>query len=209
MKSFYIPNIIEVGIDEAGRGPLFGRVYVGACILSPDCTTNLIRDSKKLSARKRLIAYDYIKEHAIDYAVAWADEKQIDKYNILNATLDTMTRAIQNLNVRPDHILVDGTQFIPYVDSNNRNIPHTCIKDGDDEYMSIAAASILAKIDHDKYIENMCNKYPNLDELYGLRQNKGYGTKEHIAGIKKYGISEWHRTTFGPCKFGVCRLLND
>ena len=116
MKSFYIPNIIEVGIDEAGRGPLFGRVYVGACILHPDCAHGLIRDSKKLSARRRLIAYDYIKEHAIDYAVVWADEKQIDKYNILNATLDTMTKAIHSLNVRPDHILVDGTQFISYVD---------------------------------------------------------------------------------------------
>jgi len=197
MNTFYIPDVLEVGLDEAGRGPLFGRVYVGACIWHPDIKTDIIRDSKKLSARKRLIAYDYIKEFAIDSCVYWEDEKKIDSINILQATQSAMHHAIRKLDVRPDHILVDGSYFRPY--SDGRSIPHTCIEKGDDKYMSIAAASILAKVEHDKYIEKMCDDYENLDKYYCLRSNKGYGTKKHMEGIKKYGITEWHRKSFKPC----------
>ena len=193
-------DLLEAGIDEAGRGPLFGRVYAGICIWNPEIKSDLIRDSKKLSARKRLIAYDFIKEHAIDYVVSWEDEKTIDEINILKATQSAMHKGIRNLLVRPSHLLVDGHYFQAYVDEDGMNIPHTCVEGGDNEYISIAAASILAKVEHDKYIEEMCDKYENLDEFYGLRSNKGYGTKKHMEGIKKYGISEWHRKSFRPCQ---------
>jgi len=199
-------DLLEAGIDEAGRGPLFGRVYAGVCIWNPEIKTDLIRDSKKLSARKRQIAYDFIKENAIDYAVGWEDEKTIDKINILQATQSAMHKGIRELLVRPVHLLVDGNFFRAYIDEEGRNIPHTCVERGDSEYISIAAASILAKVEHDKYIEDMCDKYENLDEFYGLRSNKGYGTKKHMDGIKKYGVTEWHRKSFRPChppsKFG-------
>ena len=111
-----------------------------------------------------------------------------------------MHKGIRNLWVRPSHLLVDGHYFQAYVDEDGMNIPHTCVEGGDNEYISIAAASILAKVEHDKYIEEMCDKYENLDEFYGLRSNKGYGTKKHMEGIKKYGISEWHRKSFRPCQ---------
>ena len=200
MNYMYIDNMLEVGIDEAGRGPLFGRVYVGACIWNPEIKTDLIKDSKKLSAKKRMLAYDFIKDNAIDYSVEWADEKTIDTLNILYTTLATMNKAIRNLNVRPDHILVDGTHFIPYLDEKGCNIPHTCITDGDNQYIQIAAASILAKVEHDKYIEKMCDEYPDLVEKYDLRNNKGYGTKKHIEGLKRFGPSKWHRKSFKPCQ---------
>jgi len=193
-------NFLEAGVDEAGRGPLFGRVYVGVCIWNPEIKTDLIRDSKKLSIRKRLIAYDFIKENAIDYTVAWEDEKKIDEINILQATQSAMHKGIRQLLVRPDHLLIDGTFFHAYKDNVGRNIPHSCIEGGDNEFMSIAAASILAKVEHDKYIEDMCDEYENLDEFYGLRSNKGYGTRQHMKGIKKYGVTEWHRKSFKPCQ---------
>lgn len=200
MKTFHISNVLEAGLDEAGRGPLFGRVYVGACIWPPSIETDLIKDSKKLSARKRLIVCDYIKENAIDWSVTWKSAKKIDEINILQATQSAMHDAISNLLVRPDFLLIDGHYFRSYVDKCGKSIPHICIEKGDNEYTSIAAASILAKVHHDKYIEDMCDKYENLDEYYSLRSNKGYGTKKHIDGIKKHGISEWHRQSFKPCQ---------
>ena len=200
MNYKYMDNMLEVGIDEAGRGPLFGRIYVGACIWNPEIKTDLIKDSKKLSAKKRMLAYNFIKDNAIDYSVEWADEKTIDRLNIFYTTLATMNKAIRNLNVRPDHILVDGTHFIPYLDQNGCNIPHTCITDGDNQYIQIAAAGILAKVEHDKYIEKMCNEYPDLVEKYDLRNNKGYGTKKHMEGLKQFGPSTWHRKSFKPCQ---------
>ena len=202
LKNFYAENSLEVGIDEVGRGPLFGRVYVGACIFPPEGNHPLIRDSKKLSERKRLIAYDYIKENAIDWVVHWQDEKKIDEINILQATQLAMHEAIDKLDVRPDIILVDGTYFKPHVDKNDRIIPHICIEGGDDIYISIAAASVLAKVERDKYIYDLCDKYENLDEYYGIRSNKGYGAKRHIEGIKAYGITDWHRKSFRPCRPG-------
>ena len=202
LKNFYAEDTLEVGLDEVGRGPLFGRVYVGACIFHPEGEHSLIRDSKKLSERKRLIAYDYIKENAIDYVVHWIDEKKIDEINILQASQLGMHEAIDKLNVRPDLILVDGTYFQPHIDSKNRIIPHVCIEGGDDKYVSIAAASILAKVERDKYIYEMCDQYDNLDKYYSIRSNKGYGAKKHMDGIKAYGVTEWHRKSFRPCKAG-------
>ena len=200
LKGFYAEDCLEVGIDEAGRGPLFGRVYVGAAILHPeDFDHSLMRDSKKLSSRKRLEAFSYIKENAIDWSVAYFDEKQIDEINILSATLGAMHKALDNLQVRPEMILVDGSCFNPYTFKNEK-VSHVCIEKGDDTYSSIAAASILAKVSHDKYIDNLCEEHEELDKFYGLSSNKGYGTAQHLAGIKQHGISKWHRKTFGICK---------
>lgn len=201
LKTYYNKNMLEVGVDEAGRGPMFGRVYAGAVIMPQDNTYDhtLIKDSKKLSERKRLMAFDYIKEYAIDYSVYYNDEKKIDEINILNATMDTMHKAINNLLVRPEHILVDGTYFKPYF-NNDMMVPYTCITKGDNSYTNIAAASILAKVSRDKYILELCKQYPLLDEYYKLSNNKGYGSKNHLNGIKEHGITKWHRKSFGICK---------
>ena len=209
LKPFYMKNILEAGIDEAGRGPLFGRVYTAAVILPQDDSFehSLMKDSKKFSSKKKIKeAYDYIIENAIDYEICYIDENVIDEINIRNATHKAMHTAVKNLRVKPSHLLVDGRDFTPYVYINDgdeidvTSIAHTCIEKGDNKFTSIAAASILAKVSRDKYIEDLCDKYPNLDEFYGLRSNKGYGAKKHLQGIKQYGITEWHRKTFGICK---------
>lgn len=200
LKPYYCEDCLEVGIDEAGRGPLFGRVYVGAAILPPDdFNHSLMRDSKKLSERKRLQAYDYIKENAIDYSVFYFDENHIDEMNIYKATYTAMHKALDNLQVRPELILVDGNSFIPYYfEGEQQN--HVCITKGDNTYSSIAAASILAKVERDKYIYDLCDKYDYLDDKYKIKSNKGYGAAKHIEGIKQYGITKWHRKTFGICR---------
>ena len=201
MKSFYLENTLEVGLDEAGRGPMLGRVYIGAAILPPDDTfqQSFIKDSKKLSERKRLMAYDFIKENAIDYTSFYYDEKVIDEKNIFNATYDAMHRALDKLLVKPEHILVDGVYF-PVYSNNSQIIPYTCVEGGDNKYLSIAAASIIAKVERDKYIYDLCDKNPDLVEKYEINKNKGYGTFRHIEGIKTHGISKWHRKSFGICK---------
>jgi len=211
LKPYYMKSMLEAGIDEAGRGPLFGRVYVGAAILPPDDDFNhaLLKDSKRYSSKQKIMeAYDYIRDYAIDYQVEWCDENTIDKINIRNAVHKAMHNAITNLRVKPDHILVDGCDFTPYSitkeledgESDFVTIPHSCIEGGDNLYTPIAAGSILAKVERDKYIEELCETYPNLVEFYDLKNNKGYGTKKHIQGIRTHGITEWHRTTFGICK---------
>jgi len=201
LQSHYIKGMLEAGIDEAGRGPLFGRLYVAAVILPQDRSFDhaLMRDSKKISERKRLIAYDYIRENAIDYSIAFLDEQKIDEINIFRATQKGMHEAVSQLRVTPQHLLVDGSHFNTYF-RDNRLIPHTCIEGGDDKYTPIAAASILAKVSRDKYIESLCDKYENLEIFYNLRNNKGYGTEAHRKGIEKHGITQWHRKSFGICK---------
>jgi ribonuclease HII len=190
-------SILECGIDEAGRGPLFGRVYTASVILPRNnFDHSKIKDSKRFTSKKKLLeVYDYIKENAIDYSVSFIDEKEIDEINIRQATLKCMHKSIELLGIKPDLLLVDGCDFIQYKD-----IPYKTIEGGDNWYTSIAAASILAKVERDKYIEELCDKYKELDEKYGLSNNKGYGTKQHLDGIKKYGISVWHRKSFGICK---------
>ncbi len=200
LKNCYAEDSLEAGVDEAGRGPLFGRVYVGTAILPPeDFDHSLMRDSKKLSERKRLVAFDYIKENAIDWSVAYFDENEIDNVNIFNATYGAMHKALDNLQVRPEIVLVDGSHFIPYT-YENKKVSHICITKGDDTYSSIAAASILAKVSRDNYITDLCDKYENLNLFYDISSNKGYGTSKHIEGIKQHGISKWHRKTFGICR---------
>jgi len=201
LSPFYIENMLEAGIDEAGRGPMFGSLYTAAVILPYDKSFphEMMRDSKKLSERKRLIAFDLIKEYALDYSIVSIDEAMIDKINIFQATQLGMKTALNKLIVRPQHILVDGNYFKPYL-HEQRIIPHTCIEGGDNLFTSIAAASILAKVSRDKYIYKLCDDYSNLEDFYDLRNNKGYGTKKHMEGIKNHGITQWHRRSFGICK---------
>lgn len=201
LETFYNKNLLEAGIDEAGRGPLFGRVYTAAVIIPNDDTfkKEFIKDSKKLSKKKRIIAYEFIKENAIDYAIHYRDFEHIDIHNIYNATFDCMHDALDNLTIKPDFLLVDGSKFQLYK-RDDKIIPYINVIKGDGIFASIAAASILAKVEHDKYIIEMCEQYPKLDEFYDLKSNKGYGTKKHMEGIKKHGISPWHRQSFRPCK---------
>ena len=203
LEPFYLECTIEAGVDEAGRGPLFGRLYIGTAILPQDKSFNhsLMRDSKKLSERKRLIAYDYIREYAIDYATYFVEPSDIDADNIYTSTLNGMHKVLDKLLVQPEHILVDGSSFIPYHRKlDGKQIRHLCITGGDDKYTPIAAASILAKVERDQYIQKLCEQQPILDEYYHLSSNKGYGTAQHMEGIKKYGIVSQHRKSFGICK---------
>lgn len=202
LKTYCVKDLLEVGMDEAGRGPMFGRVYVAGVIIPPDETFSqeFIKDSKKLGMRKRLMAFDFVKENAIDWAVEYKDEKYIDKHNIYVANYNAMHDALNQLLVEPEHILVDGNYFKPYCAPSGKFINHTTVVKGDNEYASIAAASILAKVSRDKYVEEMCDKYPELDEYYGLRSNKGYASRQHLDGIRKHGCTKFHRKSFGLCK---------
>lgn len=178
-------NII-CGIDEAGRGPLAGPVYAAAVILPPDCVIDGLNDSKKLTEKKREKLFDEIKEKALAYGIASADEKEIDEINILNATFLAMKRAVDSLSVKPDLALVDGNQK-----------PHTGVEEvtvvkGDAKSMSIAAASVLAKVSRDRFMLETAKKYPQ----YEFERHKGYGTKLHYEKIAQYGVCEIHRRTF-------------
>jgi ribonuclease HII len=214
-------RIMEIGIDEAGRGPLFGRVYAGAVILPKNSETfnySLLKDSKKFTSKKKITEVsNYIKENSIAWSVEYVDEDVIDEINILQATQKAMHKAIKNvLNKLKENdvkieekeyknvlLLVDGNYFNNYfVDDNETNkvyIQHYTVEQGDGLYGCIAAASILAKVERDLYIDEMCKEYPKLDEYYSLSSNKGYGAAKHRDGISKYGISPWHRKTFGIC----------
>ena len=216
-------DALEIGIDEAGRGPMFGRVYCAAVILpkNENFKFELLKDSKKFSSNKKIIEVaEYIKNNALAYSINFCDEKTIDNINIRNATLNTMHKCIENItnnnteNIKSKtkyskksenyYLLVDGNDFKPFTyinkDSALEQISHILVEGGDNKYCSIAAASILAKVERDKYIKSMCNCYSKLDTYYSLESNKGYGTAKHMEGIKKYGISPWHRTSYGCCK---------
>ena len=205
-------NIIEIGIDEVGRGPLFGRIYTAAVILpKTNFRFELMKDSKKFSSKKKIEEVaEYIKENAIAYAVEYQDEKSVDINNIRIATFMAMHKAIENIQKihkgekRNYYLLVDGCDFKPvtYINENEmiQQISHVCIEGGDNKYCAIAAASILAKVARDKYITELCEKHPKLDEYYSLESNKGYGAKKHLDGICEYGITPWHRKTFGSCR---------
>jgi ribonuclease HII len=195
-------DVLEAGIDEAGRGCLVGRVYAAAVILPnqyPDDKYLEINDSKKLSAKKREELRQYIENIAIDYKVAHADIEEIEDKNILHATMSAMHRALSNLNTEPDNILVDGNYFKQYQDKNGITIPHQTIKKGDTKYRNIAAASILAKVYHDEHVLDLLDKNPDY-EKYGWRKNMCYATKQHRDAIEKYGITEFHRKSFGICR---------
>ena len=196
MKKFKL-NINEVGVDEAGRGPVIGRVYAGAVIWGDLGECELITDSKKLSKKKRKLALEWIKENVTNWAVGYATEKEIDQYNILEATKIAMKRAISNLSVKPTNVVIDGVRWEKLTEEIK--IPVSSEVKGDSKFYSIAAASIIAKEYHDEHIREICQEDNTLNDKYDLLKNMGYGTKNHINGIVENGISVYHRTSFKPC----------
>jgi ribonuclease HII len=207
-------NVYEIGVDEVGRGPLFGRVYTAAVILPKDNTfdCSMVKDSKKFTSKKKILeASEYIKQNALAWYISFEDEKTIDTVNILQATQmcmhDSISKIIKQMdpNTHEYSLLIDGNYFKPFTYFNKKinkmsTLPYTTIEGGDNKYASIAAASILAKVERDKYIEELCKENPELVEHYAINSNKGYGAKRHIEGIKEHGITIWHRRSFGICK---------
>ena len=175
------------GVDEVGRGPLIGPVVACACILPVNFYHKDIKDSKKLSEKKREEMYKIIKENAISIGLGIVSEKVIDEVNIYEATKIAMKEAIKNLNITPEHVLIDAMKL-------ELNIPSTSIIKGDAKSESIAAASIIAKVTRDHMLDEMDKEYP----MYDLKNNKGYGTKKNIAAIKEYGITKYHRLSYKP-----------
>jgi ribonuclease HII len=198
-------NVLELGIDEAGRGTLIGPVYIAGVILPNNilelCEDEniIIKDSKKMSKKERERTCTFIKKIAIDYSIVSIDNDIIDKKNIFNATMEGMHNVINKICIKPEKILVDGDHFNIYRDENGDYMQHQCIIKGDNTYMCIAAASILAKTYKDKYIEDLVKLYPDYNK-YDLLNNSGYGTPNHIDAIKIHGITPYHRKTFGICK---------
>jgi ribonuclease HII len=217
----------ELSIDEAGRGCLFGRVYI-ACVVLPkdpdDFSGKDIKDSKKFSSKKKIHEVaSYIKEKAFAWHIASVDEKTIDNLNILQSVMrgmhecirETIKKVCLKTGIDVDCSLaeflavIDGNYFTPYVGYDRKTesiqtLRHVTVEQGDATYMGIAAASILAKTARDEYVIEMCNRYPELSTRYALEKNMGYGTKSHLSGIQEHGISQWHRRTFGnACKTAV------
>lgn len=180
-------NLIEAGCDEVGRGCLCGPVVAAAVIIDENFNQNLVNDSKKLNFKTRLALDDYIKENAVDFAIAELPPSYIDQHNILNASIHAMHLALDQLKVRPEFILVDGNKFHPYPFT-----PHQCIIKGDSKVLSIAAASILAKNYRDQLMINLDKEFPE----YGWEKNMGYATKQHREALKKYGPCIHHRKSF-------------
>lgn len=200
MKSFYIENNIELGIDEAGRGCLLGPVCIGSVIMGnikDNPPPYEIKDSKKCSPKIRKILREYIIDNAITFNVQFIHEKEIDELNILQATMKGMHKCIDEITkqISIDRILVDGTYFNTYLDSEMEPIKHVCVPQGDNHYLNIAAASILAKEYHDEYILKLVEENPIL-QSYDIQNNKGYGTKKHLDFIKSNGLTEFHRKSF-------------
>lgn len=199
LLKYHTENVLEMGVDEAGRGPIFGRVYAAAVIWPKDLETNLVKDSKKYKkAEERQTAYDYIMDNCVGYGIGFVEAEEIDKINIYQAVIKSMHMAINDTNINVDHILVDGNSFKPYEDQHGEYTSYTTVIGGDDKYLSIAAASVLAKVEHDLYIKEMCDQYPLLN-IYDLRKNNGYGTAKHLDAIKEHGISQFHRKSFKCC----------
>lgn len=187
LKNNYYIGKIEAGCDEAGRGCLAGSVYAAAVILPDDYQNDLLNDSKQLTEKRRYQLREIIERDAVAWAVGIVTPEEIDKINILNASILAMHRALDQLKVRPEAIIVDGNRFKPY-----NKIPHTTIVKGDGKYLSIAAASILAKTYRDDYMNRLAEEYPQYDWL----SNKGYPTKKHRDAIRQYGITPYHRKSY-------------
>ena len=187
LKSHYYDNLVEAGCDEAGRGCLAGSVYAAAVILPPDYENDLLNDSKKLTAKKRYALREVIQRDALAWAVGIVAPEEIDKINILNASFLAMHRALDQLSLRPEAVIVDGNRFRPYQD-----LPFTTIVKGDGKYLSIAAASVLAKTYRDDYMLNLAKEYPQ----YDWQSNMGYPTKKHRQAIRDHGITPYHRKSY-------------
>lgn len=187
LKNYYEQGRVEAGCDEAGRGCLAGSVYAAAVILPPDYHNERLNDSKKLTARQRYALRQDIERDAVAWGVGVVTPQEIDQINILNASILAMHRALDQLQVRPEAIIVDGNRFKPY-----RDLPHTTIVKGDGKYLSIAAASILAKTYRDDEMVRLAQEYPD----YDWQHNMGYPTRKHREAIRQHGVTPYHRRTF-------------
>jgi len=187
LEAYYTKDVIEAGCDEAGRGCLAGPVFAAAVILPPDFKSELLNDSKQLSEKNRYALRPLIEQEAISWGIGVVTAPEIDAINILKASFLAMHRAIEQLKVQPQALLIDGNRFTPY-----KEIPFTCMVKGDGRFLSIAAASILAKTYRDDYMLQLAEEYPS----YGWQQNKGYPTRAHREAISKHGITPYHRKTF-------------
>lgn len=197
LKSHYYEGLVEAGCDEAGRGCLAGAVYAAAVILPPNYQNELLNDSKQLSERQRYQLRDIVERDAISWAVGIVGPEEIDKINILNASILAMHRALDGLQVRPEAVIVDGNRFKKY-----GQLPHTTIVKGDGKYLSIAAASILAKTYRDDYMNKLAEEYPQ----YDWQQNKGYPTRKHREAIRQYGTTPYHRMSYNLLGTGELSL---
>ena len=201
LEPYMLPGVVEAGCDEAGRGCLCGPVACAAVILPPDFVCDDLNDSKQLSEKKRDELRAIIEREALAWAVVMVEAEEIDRINILNASIAGMQRALDALNVRPQHILVDGNRFRPYLDPHRMvAIQHQTVVKGDATFMSIAAASILAKTARDEYMKRLAVDFPG----YGWERNMGYPTREHREALKRLGITPHHRRSYGP----VLEILN-
>ena len=187
LKTHYYINKVEAGCDEAGRGCLAGSVFAAAVILPPDYDNPLLNDSKKLSPRQRYALRDDIRRDALAWAVGEVTPEEIDRINILHASFLAMHRALDQLSLRPEALIIDGNRFDPY-----RDLPYTTIVKGDGKYQSIAAASILAKTCRDDYMDRLAEQYP----MYDWQSNKGYPTPRHREALHRYGPTPYHRRSF-------------
>lgn len=187
LKPYQTAGIVEAGCDEAGRGCLAGDVYAAAVILPPDFKNNMLNDSKQLTETQRYQLREIIEREAISWAIGIVTAKEIDKMNILKASILAMHRAVDALEVRPEHLLIDGNKFTPYP-----GITHNTVVKGDATFMSIAAASILAKTYRDDYMMRIAEEFP----MYDWQNNKGYPTAKHRAAIREHGTTPYHRMTF-------------
>lgn len=189
-------GLVEAGCDEAGRGCLCGPVACAAVILPPDFECEEINDSKQLTSRMRERLAGLIREKAVAWAVEMVSPQEIDEINILNASITGMHRAVARLSTRPEHLIIDGNRFKDYVDDELRRIPHHTVVKGDGKYMSIAAASILAKTARDEFMTRLARECPG----YGWERNMGYPTKEHLEAIARLGVTPHHRRSYAPVK---------
>lgn len=203
LESHYYQDLVEAGCDEAGRGCLAGSVYAAAVILPRNYDNPLLNDSKKLSLKARYTLREQIQRDAISWAVGVVTPEEIDRINILHASFLAMHRAIAQLKIQPEALIIDGNRFDPYYPEANTSqpnhspkkpLPHTCIVKGDGKYQAIAAASILAKTCRDDYMDELDREYP----VYDWKKNKGYPTPKHRAAIAEHGISPYHRRSYNP-----------
>ncbi|TAE50961.1 MAG: ribonuclease HII [Cytophagia bacterium] len=191
LASSYTHNLIECGLDEAGRGCLCGPVVAAGVVLPKNFTHKILRDSKQLSAKERNELAEEIKEKAIEWTISEANATEIDTFNILNASILAMHRCVEKLQTKPELLLIDGNRFHPY-----NFIPYQCVVKGDDKFFSIAAASVLAKTHRDKIMKDLAEQFP----MYSWEKNMGYPTQTHRQAIKDFGITIWHRKTFKGVK---------
>lgn len=207
LEPYQTEGILEIGIDEAGAGTFFGSLFVAGVILPQDIEERMknvpklvIRDSKKMSQKRREEAEKFIKENALAWKIVEIKNEEVDEMNILQARLYGFHEVIRQMNMKPQKILIDGDKFKPYIDDESgEEIPHECVIEGDNTYLSIASASILAKTAQMRHIEELVKENENFKK-YDIHNNHGYGTQRHLYGIEQYGVTPYHRLSFGICR---------